>query len=207
VKVVVLVKAVADLSHVRYSKSERRLVESGERLLAPISEHVLEAARQIKTQAESMKLIGFLLGRRGEVSALRKAMAFGLDQGVMIEAKEDTSDHFLIARVLKAAVDKLGSVHALVVGGASDAGGGGQTGLRVGEALGLDWVNMPEEVAKSKQGAAIVVELGTNEPKIPNVMAVMKAGKKEITHWKVEELLGEGDRTPVTSVLREEWVG
>lgn len=206
-KVVVLLKAILDLSQVRYSKSQRKLEEKGARLLAPVSENVLEVVRQMKEKVSDVVAVGILLGRAEDEPVLRKAIAFGLDQAVMITGNVDSLDHAAKAKIIKAAIDKLGKVDVLLSGGATKEGGGGQIGVRVAEALGFGGVQAIEDIFKSGPDCFLQVEFGSNQPKIPNMMAVMKASTKEITAWKIEDVLEASACKPVVEILREEWLG
>lgn len=205
-RIVCLLKAVPDLSQVRYSRSERKLIEKGDRILAPVAENVLEAGRQIKERVENAVFVGVLLGGENDEKALRKAITFGLDQALMVVGDVDTYDHLVKARILKATLDKAAAPDILIAGDATGAGGGGQTGVRVAEAFGFEETSEVDEAAKHGRPCFLEVALGANEPRIPNVMAVMKAGSKEIVRFHAGDLLAAEKRVPAVTVLREEWV-
>ena len=207
--VVALIKAVPDLTQSRYSKSEMKLQEKGPRLMPPVSENVLEAVRQIKESNQNVSTRALLLGNQAEDVVLRKALAFGLDQASLILGNVDAYDPYLKSRLIVKALEKLGVPDVLVVGGDSGFGSGGQVGIRVAELLGFENAETVNDIASASASSrkVLLVEQDTNQPRIPNIMAVMKAGSKELTTLKAEELLTGEEFKPVQIISREEWLG
>ncbi len=193
--VVALIKAVPDLTQSRYSRSEMKLQEKGPRLMPPVSENVLEAVRQIKESNQNVSTRALLLGNQAEEIVLRKALAFGLDQACLILGDVDIYDPYLKSRLIAKALEKLGVPDVLVVGGDSGSGSGGQVGIRVAELLSLE------------DDKFHLIEQGANQPRIPNIMAIMKAGSKELITLKAEELLTGEEFKSVQTISREEWLG
>lgn len=205
-KVVALIKAVPDLSQSRYSRSERRLQEKGARIMPPVCENVLETIRQLKESGKEVQTAGLLLGLKAEETVLRKAIAFGLDQACLVLGESEHFDAQVKAKALSRALEKMGVPDVLVVGGSSGSGNGGQVGLRVAELLGFEDASSVQEALTPGSKRVLVIEQGANQPRIPNVMAVMKAGSKEMATIKIEEILSTDELKPVTEVSREELV-
>ena len=205
-RVLALIKAAADLSQSRYSRSERRLQEKGARILPAVCENVLEAARQIKEAGKEVQASSLLLGSKAEEPVLRKALAFGMDQACLLLGESEVLDAQAKAKAIARALEKWGVPDVLVVGGPSGFGGGGQVGLRVAELLGLEDVSSVQEAVVAGSKRVLLIEQGSNQPRIPNVIAVMKAGSKEIATIKIEELLSADELKPVVVISREEWV-
>lgn len=171
-----------------------------------VSENVLEVVRQIREMGKEVSAAGMLFGNQSEEAILRKALAFGLDQACLISGATDRTDPHVKSKLIAKAIEKLGVPDILVVGGASGFGGGGQVGVRVAELLGFEDVWTVQDAVSAKSKSVLVVEQGSNQPRIPNVMAVMKAGSKEMVMFKAEEFLTADEQKPVALISREEWL-
>jgi electron transfer flavoprotein beta subunit len=109
--------------------------------------------------------------------------------------------------ILAEAVKKIGTFHLLMCGETTIDSFSGITSQRLAERLGLPLITYTRslsleggditaervledlsETVKAKTPALVTVIKGINEPRIPSLMAIMKATRKEIIIWNAEAL-------------------
>jgi electron transfer flavoprotein beta subunit len=139
---------------------------------------------------------------------LREALAMGADKAyVVFEPSLQDIDTLGTARVLAAAVKKIGEYDLVLCGESSLDSFSGLVGSRSGELLGLPQVTSVRklsvegdavvgertledsiETVKAKMPALVTVTREINQPRIPSLMMIMKASKKEIVTWTLADL-------------------
>ena len=134
--------------------------------------------------------------------------AIGADKGFVVldEALKD-SDTWATSSVLAKAVDKIGEFDLILCGEASIDGFSAQVGPRLGELLKIPVItyarkiNITEKTVQAERvledryetveanlPALVTVTKEINEPRIPSLMSIMKASKKEIVTWKLADI-------------------
>lgn len=170
--IVVLVKAVPDLSGIYVSKSQQKVVENNPPVISCASENALEYALSIKDKTTATIIVILLITKELPYPApvyegiLRTALAMGADKAYLLtDPVFLDGDPYSNAYALGEAIKKLGVPCDLLVAGK------GETGIRVAEYLGL-----------SKETFIDVAE-NANTPRIPSALNIIKAAKQDIVRW------------------------
>jgi electron transfer flavoprotein beta subunit len=200
----VLLKQTFDTEAKVTIKDGRLLDDDVTLVINPYDEYAVEEALILREAHGGSVTLLSVGGDRTE-EALRRALAMGADEAVLIEAP-DRADEFTIASLMAAWV-KGKSFDLLLAGNVSVDTGAGQTALRLAEVMGLPHVAaaVKLEVADGKatverdaEGdieiievplpAMITAQQGLNEPRYPSVPGIMKAKRKPIARVTVAEL-------------------
>jgi len=143
-------------------------------------------------------------------SKLRKdLLSHGPDAlALIIDESLRAADTAATARVLAAAVQKLGDVDLVLCGEGSADLYFQQTGLQVGERLGWPVFNAVSKIERTDEGrllierdledevevlevplpAVLMVTTDINEPRLPTMKEILKASKKPVTEWSLSDL-------------------
>lgn len=204
--------------------TNRPALERANRVIGPFDENALEIALQLK-DSSGAKVTALSAGPATNGEALRKALATRSDAAVHI--KEDGAaqlDSAGVARLLAAAIRKLGDVDLVLCGRQVGDWDGGQVGQLLAETLGFACVTLARgiepsaehavRITKEVPGAIVLVEAPlpsvvtvtnapTNQLRIPKVKDVMAAHRATITSWSATDLglntaeLADGARVTV----------
>lgn len=206
-KIIVLIKPVPDLNKLKVSRGQGQVFETGKRILNSWDRSALQLAVDLKKDTGgSVEAIS--LCREEDSDILREAYAIGVDNCYQLtDPLFAGSDAFVNAIILSRAISRLESYDLILCGAQSDVGFSGQIGPRVAESL-----NLPQATAvvlisveknsiivtsnkngknrdqKIKLPALLTLDKSIREPKIPNALMIMKAYKKEIIVWNINEL-------------------
>jgi electron transfer flavoprotein beta subunit len=137
-RIVVVIGRVLDPSGIVFNRRRGRMfINREEYLLQPADRCALEAALRIKDVTNS-EVVAFLRAPLPDDDVLRQALSAGADRAVYLtgEGFQDADDA-VMARVLAAAVGRLGGVDLALTGAATMEAGQSQLGPRLAEAL--DW--------------------------------------------------------------------
>lgn len=218
-EIVVLLKQTFDTEAKVTVKGGRILDDDVTLVINPYDEYAVEEALKIR-EAQGGTVTVVSAGGDKVEEALRRALAMGADEAVLIE-QPSGADEYVTATLL-AAWAKSKSFDLVLAGNVSVDSGAGQTALRFAEALNLPHVAaaLKLEVAGGKatahrdaEGDTEVVEVplpalitaqqGLNEPRYPSVPGIMKAKRKTIARVSAADLgVAETARTEVTSVFQ-----
>jgi len=169
-KAVVALKQILDPRGFTVNRrAEKIFVNREEYIINPADMRALEAALRLKdvAGAEVIVLCG---GPERAADALRQAWAMGADRGIHL------ADGLVAARILAAAVRKLGDVALALTGDYALDSGAGEVGPRLAEALGWPHI-MAAHVIEIKDGVAdVVAAVGKQfmavEARLPAVVVV-----------------------------------
>jgi len=173
--------------------------------------NALETALQFR-ERHGGKITALSFGESTAEEVLRKALALRVDNAVLV-THENTRriEPMAVARVLSAAVRKLGPFDLILVGREAGDWGAGQTGGLMAEELGFPCVSFVEHLEQNPATATVVnmrrqtdngVELleGTcplvitvtnhesNVPRIPKTRDVMLAFRQPLTRWSLADV-------------------
>jgi electron transfer flavoprotein beta subunit len=191
--------------------SARREAEQGSANLVTniFCENALETALQLRERAGGGKITVLSYGRPSAEDSLRKALAMKADAAALVvNESEVTPDPLAVAKVLAAAIRKLGEFDLIMTGREAGDWGAGQTGGLLAEELGLPCVSFVDtvEVAGGSlrlkrqtetgwelfEAAPPVVVTVTNDehnvPRIPKVRDVMMSYRQPLTKLTPAEL-------------------
>ena len=173
-------------------------------------ENALETALQLRERTGSAKITVLSYGQPSAEDALRKALAMKADDAALIVVNDGDAnpDPLTTARVLAAAIRKLGTFDLIVVGREAGDWGAGQTGGLIAEELGMPCVSFVDRI-ESEGGQLrlkrqtdtgwevleaeppIVVTVTNDEhnlPRIPKVRDVMMSYRQPLTKWTLDDL-------------------
>jgi electron transfer flavoprotein beta subunit len=210
VKIVVLAKQVPDTWSDRKIDLETGLLDraASEPVPDEINERALENALAFRDANKDAEIVVVAMGPEDAVKTLRKLLSMGADSAVLVsDAALAGSDMVQTAKVLAAAIEKIGGADLVVAGNEATDGRGGMVPAMVAEILGwpvlpgLDQVHIgPESVSghapvdggslqlSSPLPAVVSVTEKTAEARFPNFKGIMAAKKKPLATWSLAEL-------------------
>jgi len=194
--IVVAVKQIPDLQQVRI-RNRQPVFEGVPFTLGLIDKNALEAGVQLK-EVSGANLIVVSAGNEEVEETIKEALAAGADEAyLVIDDKLTDLESSISASVLAAAIRKIDDVGLLLFGEGSGDNYSGQVSSRVAELLGLPQVGYvsqieldgtvvritrsledSEEVLEAQLPLVISVLGDINEPRIPSVTQILKAGRK-----------------------------
>lgn len=207
-RIIVCLKQAIDVSQLKADPSTRRLVTAGvSRKISDFDKNALEEAVRLKEKLGG-EIVTVTASGEDAKTSIREALAIGADKGYFIndEALLD-SDTLATSFVLAEAVRKIGQFDLILCGEASIDGFSAQVGPRIAELLNIPVITYARKISlegnvvtvertledryetvKTKTPAIVTVTKEINEPRIPSLMAIMKASKKEIVTWKLADI-------------------
>ena len=171
-------------------------------------ENALETALQFRERASgTITVLSF--GAASAEDTLRKALAMKADAAALVvDESEGTPDPQAVARVLAAAVRRLGAFDLVMTGREAGDWGAGQTGGLLAEELGLPCVSFVDTIESAEgrlrlrrqtdagweviEAVPPVVVTVTNDehnvPRIPKVRDVMMSYRQPLTRFTLADL-------------------
>jgi electron transfer flavoprotein beta subunit len=204
VDIVVCVKTNPDPQMVRI-KNREPVLEAVPFKLGDLDKNALETAMQLR-DAVGGKVVALTVAESNR--KVKDALAMGADEAVIVDDPALAAvDQAAVAAVIAAAVRKLGACDLLLFGEGSSDNYTGQVPSRVAEKLGVPQVGYARKV-EAVEGAvrcersmdemietlelplpaAVTVVSEINEPRIPSLMHIMKAGSKPTQVWTLADL-------------------
>ena len=172
-KIVVCVKHGPDVQSERRLEDER-LVRGEDDVLNELDENAVEAAVSLVEEHDG-EVVALSMGPQDAEEGLRRALQMGADSAVLVSDEALAgSDVVATARVLAAAIEKIGEVDLVITGMAS-----------------LDSMSamLPGALASALDLPALVsVTDQANDPRYPNFAAMRAAKKKPLETWELSDL-------------------
>jgi electron transfer flavoprotein beta subunit len=228
VRILVCVKQAIDVSQVKADPATRRLITvDAPKKISDFDKNALEEAIRLKEKLGG-EIITLTVGPEDAKTTIREALAMGADKAYIIaDPVFEGADTLATSRILAEAVKKIGPFDLILCGEASVDSFSAQIGPRLADRLNLPLVtyvkkltlegdtvtaerNLEDsyETIRAKMPVLLTVTKELNEPRIPSLMSIMKASKKEVVVWRANDLsipkekTGEiGSATRVLSVL------
>jgi electron transfer flavoprotein alpha/beta subunit len=211
-RIVVCVKAVPDpkkASEISIDPVTRTLLRCDIPLVMnPLDKNAMEAALQLKAQLEAHITV-LSMGPPPAGNIVKECLALGADQGILLcDQACGGADAYATAYALAQAIERIGSYDVVFCGMASSDSGTEWVGPEIAAFLRLPVVTRVEEIvdfdgdwwrvkASLENGYRLVqVELPavftvTRELNTPGALSfsgIVKARKKQITEWGIEDL-------------------
>lgn len=194
--IVVPMKQIPDLQQLRI-RNRKPIMEDVPLTFGKIDKNALEAAVQLK-EIYGGEVIAVSVGNEELEDTVKEAAAAGADSSYLVAGDDaDNLESTDVAKVLAEVIKKIDDVGLIIFGEGSGDNYSGQVGSRVAEILDLPQVGSVTEITingncvqavKSLENRIEVVEVqmpavimvagDLNEPRIPSVSQVLKAGKK-----------------------------
>ncbi|KPV65132.1 MAG: hypothetical protein AOA65_0511 [Candidatus Bathyarchaeota archaeon BA1] len=202
-RIVVCIKQALDVTQLKVDAATRRLITAGvPRKISDFDKNALEEAIRLKEKLGDEVII-LTVGPEDARMALREALAMGADKAYLLsDPYFENSDTLAISYILAEAIKKLEPFDLILCGEASIDSFTAQVGPRLAERLNIPSVTYARklsleggvvtaersledqyETVRAKTPALVTVTREINEPRIPSLMAIMKASKKELTVW------------------------
>ena len=221
-KIIACIKQVAD-SEAKV-RAENGKISWGDAALVinPYDEYAVEGGL-LQKEAQGGTVTAVCIGSESAKDALKHALAMGADDAILISdpafASLDTQG---AARVLAAAIKKIGGVDLVVFGRQTLDDGSGLTAAQTARILGWPMLGMVgqikieaqslhvervieegRQIVSTKLPAVLSIVQSIGEPRYPSFMGIRKASKAEIPIWSLNDL---GISAPAPLVSRIELI-
>lgn len=210
-RIVVCTKHVPDIQAERRFTPEGRVDRGrGDGTVNEVDENALEEARRIAEAAEpgDVEVVALTMGPEQAVDAVRRGLQMGADRAVHVcDEALAGSDVFATARVLAAAIRRIGDVDLVLLGMAALDSLTSLLPAALAEELDLPALTIASrleltggEVRVRRELDEVVEELaaplpalvsvtdGINTPRFPNFKAIMAARGKPLETWTLADL-------------------
>ncbi len=220
-KIIACIKQVPD-SEAKV-KAEDGQVTWGEAPLVinPFDEYAVEGALQQKEANDGSTVTALCIGPESAKDALKHALAMGADSAVLVsDPALNEIDSVGAARVLAAAIKKMGDADMVVFGRQTLDNGSGLTGSQTARVLGWPMLGLAGQITvedgsvkiervieegrqtvSAKMPVVLSVVQSIGEPRYPSFMGIRKASKAEIPIWSLSDI---GADAPAAVVKRTE---
>ena len=209
--IITLIKQVPDTAQLSSTVDGLKLMsEGGARIVNPWDEYTIETGIQLK-ETHGGKVTVLSLGKSEATEALKRGVAMGADEAILIsDPALEGSDSLTTARVLVAAIKKIGEFDLIVAGRSAIDGNTAATAVQVAALLGIPQLSYVaalkavdpaaktitvvrlmengRETSSSRLPAVISVVKEINEPRYPSFMGIRKAAKATIPTWGLADL-------------------
>ncbi len=182
-------------------------------IVNPWDEYAIEEAIRLTENHGATSATAVSLGDEASEEALKTCLAMGCSDAVLVtDPGFAGSDTLGTARILAAAIQKVGDVQVALFGKQAIDGDSGHTPVQVARKLGwtpLTYVSAitaigngqitverltddGKETVTTSLPVVISVVKEINEPRYPSFMGIRKAGKATIPHWGAGDLAIDG---------------
>jgi electron transfer flavoprotein beta subunit len=204
-RIIVCLKQAIDVSQLKVDPATGQLMTtSAPRKMSDFDKNALEEAVRIKEKLGDTEVFTVTACCEDAKTVLREALAMGADKAYLVSGEElKDIDTFGTAHVLAKAIEKIGDYRLIVCGETSLDSFSGLVGPRLAELLNLPQITSVRkitvdsdtvtaertledavETVRAKMPALLTVTREINQPRIPSLMMIMRASKKEIITWK-----------------------
>ncbi len=214
VKIIVCLKQILDpeipARDFRVDEEKKEAVRGSANLVTNIfCENALETALQLRERASGGHITALSFGTPSAEDSLRKALAMKADAAVLVlNDGHPHPDPLAVARVLAAAIRKIGHYDLIMVGRESGDWGAGQTGGLLAEELGLPCISFVDhlelggehlrvkrqtesgfELLEAKPPLVVTITNDEhNVPRVPKTRDVMISFRQPLVKWTLEEI-------------------
>jgi electron transfer flavoprotein beta subunit len=212
IKIVVCVKQIPDpeapLGAAKIDSERNRMdVSALRQVINPFDENAIEAALRIKDESGGEVTV-LTVGHKLDASVLRKGLAVGADRLVMLEDPrfEDIDTHST-AYALSAAINKTGEYDLVLAGRQAGDWDSGQTGIVLGERLGIATINLARKVkienrhvivekivpggyeeVRAVLPALVTVSNEVGALRYPSMKMILLSRRHPVDTWKAEDV-------------------
>ncbi len=205
--IIVCVKVVYDISGLRVDQTGNLLTEGVPRKISDIDRNAVEEALRLKERyggRVNVVAAGPLVDER----PIREVLAMGADAAYCVSEKAiENFDTYLTSLILAKTIEKLKPFDLILCGEASIDTGTSQVGPRLAEILNIPvityarkvWLENGQlfaerdledgyEVKKTTLPALVTVIKEINEPRIPTLLMIMAASKKQLVKLSLKDI-------------------
>jgi electron transfer flavoprotein beta subunit len=176
-------------------------------VINPFDEYAVEGALQQK-EALGGTVTALCIGPESAKDALKHALAMGADEAILVSDPEMTEiDTAGAARVLAAAINKIGGADMVIFGRQTLDNGAGLTPAQTARILGWPMLGLAGQIkvdggsvtvdrvleegrqtVSAKMPAVLSVVQSIGEPRYPSFMGIRKASKATIPVWSLVDI-------------------
>jgi len=207
-RILVCLKQAVDVSQLKVDPATRRLITAGApKKISDFDKNALEEAIRLKEKLGG-EVLTLTVSPEDAKPVLREALAMGADRAYIVnDPSVQGADTMGTAYVLFEMTKKIADFDLILCGETSLDSFSGLVGSRLSELLNLPQITSARKVAvegdtvvaersledasetvRAKMPALISVTREINQPRIPSLMMIMKASKKEIVTWTLKDL-------------------
>jgi electron transfer flavoprotein beta subunit len=208
-RIIVCLKQAVDISQLKVDPATRRLlIASAPKKISDFDKNALEEAIRVREKLGDVEIFTLTVTSEDAKAVLREALAIGADKAYVVnDSSFKDVDTLGTAHILMEAIKKIGEFNLVLCGETSLDSFSGLVGSRLAELLNLPQISSVRklsvegdtviveraledsiETVKVKVPALISVTREINQPRIPSLMMIMKASKKEIVTWTAADL-------------------
>jgi len=208
-RIIVCLKQAVDVSQLKVDPATRQLMTAGApRKISDFDKNALEEAIRIKEKLGDVEILTLTVTSEDAKAVLREALAIGADKAYVVsDPSFKDVDTLGTAYILAEAIRKIGNFDFVLCGETSLDSFSGLVGSRLAELLGLPQISYVRklsvegdivvaertledaiETVRTKMPVLVSVTREINQPRIPSLMMIMRASKKEIVTWTVADL-------------------
>jgi electron transfer flavoprotein beta subunit len=205
-RILVCLKQAVDVSQLKVDPATRQLIMAGvPKKISDFDKNALEEAVKIKEKMGDVEVCTLTATSEEARAILREGLAMGADKAYLVnDLGFQGVDTGGTAQVLAEMAKKIGEFDLILCGDSSLDGFSGLVGPRMAELLNLPQISSVRkitvegdsvtaersledavETVRAKMPALISVTREINQPRIPSLMMIMKASKKEIVAWSL----------------------
>jgi electron transfer flavoprotein beta subunit len=202
-------KQAVDVSQLKVDTATGKLITAtAPRKISDFDKNALEEAIKIKEKLGNVEIFTLTVGFEEVKTILREALAMGSDKAYsVIDPSFEAVDTQGTALILAEAVRKIADFSLIICGETSLDSFSGLVGSRLAELLNLPQIGSVRkmsvegdfvvaeraledvvETVRAKMPALVTVTREINQPRIPSLMMIMRASKKEIIAWTAADL-------------------
>ncbi len=208
-RIIVCLKQAVDVTQLKVDPATRQLITaSAPRKMSDFDKNALEEAIRLKEKLGDVEIFTVTVTHEDARAVLREALAMGADKAYLVnDVSLKDIDTAGTAYVLAEAIKKIGECSLVLCGETSLDSFSGLVASRLAELLGLPQITSVRKIAvegdsvlgertledavetvRARLPALISVTREINQPRIPSLMMIMKASKKEIVAWTVADM-------------------
>lgn len=207
--IIVCVKQVPNTNEVKINKETNTIVREGlESIINPFDTYAIEEGLRIKERLGG-KVTAISMGIPSVEEALRKAIALGVDGGVLLSDKIFAgSDSLATAYALSMGIKKICDFDLIICGKQATDGDTAQVGPSLAEKLNIPHTTYVRKIEEIREGyircqrltedgyevvemllpALITVVKEINEPRLTSIRGIMKAKRSVIDVWTADDI-------------------
>ena len=209
-KIIVCIKQVPDTTDIKWTENNTIQREGVESVINPFDVYAIEKALQIKKTLENVKIIVLTMGPNQAEDILRKAIALGCDDAVLVSDKKFAgADTYATAKTLSSAIKtKLNDFDLIICGQFAVDGDTAQTGPEIAAQLDIPQVTYVKnidriedeslyaqreledgvETVKVEFPALVCVVKNNDELSRPTINGFVNAQNVEIKKYSMEDI-------------------
>lgn len=217
-EIAVCIKQSIDVAQLKIDpKTFEPLISITPMKMSDIDRNAVEEALRIR-EKHGGRVTAITLGGERAKEVLREAIAMGVDDAIHILNDVGEVDEYVTSKAIAHVLKSKGSFQLILCGEMSIDKYTSQVGVRIAELMGITCITYARsiiikgdeatierdledriEVVRVKMPILITVTREINTPRLPQLMAILKAAKKPIETIKLSQL--EIDLKPKTKIL------